>query len=97
MLLWPGRSVSSPCPPGLPYIPGREEPSVAGGNGLPNETVGNGSRNKKHCPVHHIHQSKNLDAGRTQKKKKKKKKNLRVAIVSHSLGPFDDSMFYIKP
>jgi hypothetical protein len=24
----------------------------------------------KHCPVHHIHQSKNLDARRTQKKKK---------------------------
>jgi hypothetical protein len=67
MLLWPGRSDSLPCPPGLPYMPGREEPNVARGNGLPKETAGNRSRNKKHCPVHHIHQSKNLDARRTQK------------------------------
>jgi hypothetical protein len=35
------------------------------------ETVGNGRRNKNHCPVHHIHQSKNLDARRAQKKKEK--------------------------
>jgi hypothetical protein len=40
---------------------------VARGYGLPKETVGNGSRNKKHCPVHHIQQSKNLDARQTQK------------------------------
>jgi hypothetical protein len=61
-----------PCPPGLPYTYQEERnQSVARGNGLPKETVGNGSRYKKHCPVHHIHQSKNLDARRTQKKKKK--------------------------
>jgi hypothetical protein len=59
-------SSGSPTHPHVPVASTIREPSVARGNGLPKETVGNGSRNK-HCPVHHIHQSKNLDARRTQK------------------------------